>query len=171
MDTDRLKGTAKEIGGKVQAGAGDLMGDSKTELDGRMRQAEGATQNVVGQAKDAFRSAAQTASDFAGDAYDKSGDYVGRAKEAARQVAGSAQDYASGAYDSSGRYINQAQDTVRGAASSVSDYAQDAYNNPGRYVRQGTDVVGRQVEENPMLALLVAGAIGYGLATLIHGRR
>ena len=106
-----------------------------------------------------------------GDAYDKSGDYVGRAKDAARQAAGAAQDFANGAYDSSGRYVSQAQDAMRGAANNVSDYAQDAYNNPGRYVRQGTDAVGRQVEENPMLALLVAGAIGYGLAILIHGRR
>lgn len=171
MDTDRLKGTAKEFGGKVQANVGDLMGDSKTEFDGRLRQAEGVTQNVVGQAKDAVRSAAQTASDIASDAYDKSGDYVGRAKEAARQAANNAQDFANGAYDASGRYVSRAQDAVRDAAGNVADYAQDAYNNPGRYVKQGQNVVERQVEENPLLALLVAGAVGYGLALLVHGRR
>ena len=36
--------------------------------------------------------------------------------------------------------------------------------------RDGAGAVGKQVEENPLLALLVAGAVGYGLALLIHGK-
>ena len=49
-------------------------------------------------------------------------------------------------------------------------YAQDLYNNSGDYIRQGTDTVSHKVEENPLVALLIAGAVGYGLALLIHGR-
>ena len=171
MDTDRVKGVAKEAGGKIQAAAGDLTGDEKTELEGRMREAAGAGQNIMGQAKDAVRGAAGSASDLAQTAYEQSGRYMDQAQDAVRQAAGRASDYAHDAYDRSGRYVNQAQDRLRGAASDASDLAQDAYNNPGRYLRQGTEVVGHRVEENPLLALLIAGAIGYGLGMLVHGRR
>lgn len=102
---------------------------------------------------------------------DKPQDYVGKAQEAVRSAADTAQGYAQDAYENSGRYASQAQDAVRGAAGSAAEYAQDAYNNPGRYMRQGQNALEHQVEENPLIALLVAGAIGYGLAMLIHGRR
>lgn len=38
------------------------------------------------------------------------------------------------------------------------------------YYRRGQKAVTRQVEENPLLALLAAGAIGYLAALLIHRR-
>ena len=102
--------------------------------------------------------------------FTKSGEYLGQATDAVRNAAGSATEFAQKAYSNPGEYVSRAQDAVRGVAGSASETAQDAYNNPGRYLRQGTDVIEHQVEENPLLALLIAGAIGYGLALLIHGR-
>lgn len=113
VDTDRIVGTAKEAGGKVQGGAGDLAGSQRNSMEGRYREAEGRAQEAYGQAKD----------------------------------------------------------TLRNVADEVSDYAGDAYDRGGAYLRDGTRVVESRVEENPLLALLIAGAVGYGLALLLHGRR
>ena len=41
----------------------------------------------------------------------------------------------------------------------------------GHYLRDGSRAVGSRVEENPLIALVIAGAVGYGLALLLHGRR
>ena len=54
MDSDRIKGTAKETLGKAEAAAGDMLGDHETEARGRARQATGAAQDLFGQAKDQF---------------------------------------------------------------------------------------------------------------------
>ncbi len=60
----------------------------------------------------------------------------------------------------------------------MSDYAQDAYEQgrrrypeAERYYREGSRAMSRQVEEQPMTALLIAGAVGFALAWLIFGRR
>ena len=113
VDTDRIAGTAKELGGKVQGAAGDFVGSSRDSVEGRFREAQGEAQDAYGQAKDTLRNVADDAADYAGDAYD------------------------------------------RGSA----------------YLRDGSRVVGSRVEENPLVALLIAGAVGYGLALLLHGRR
>ena len=52
MTDDRLSGSAKNIGGQVEEGFGRLTGDERMQLEGRARQAEGALQDVYGQAKD-----------------------------------------------------------------------------------------------------------------------
>jgi ElaB/YqjD/DUF883 family membrane-anchored ribosome-binding protein len=86
--------------------------------------------------------------------------------------------------------VDQARETVRNVADSASGMARDAYDKGARYVREGLDrypeagryldegrryvdegarAVSRPVEENPLLAILIAGAAGYLLAYLIHG--
>jgi hypothetical protein len=79
--------------------------------------------------------------------------------------------------------VGQAAETVRNAAESASELAQDAYERSARYVRDGLDrypeagryisegaqAVSRPVEQYPLTALLIAGAVGYLLAYLIHG--
>jgi uncharacterized protein YjbJ (UPF0337 family) len=52
MNEDRLTGTAKNLGGKVEEGFGRATGDAKTQFEGKARQAEGALQDLYGQAKD-----------------------------------------------------------------------------------------------------------------------
>jgi len=74
-------------------------------------------------------------------------------KDKARDIADRAGDYASDAYERAG------------------DVAGDVYERSGSYLRDGRTAVGARVEENPLVALLIAGAVGYGLALLVHGRR
>ena len=71
MNEDRVMGTARNLGGKVQEGVGRVTGDTKSQVEGVMNQAAGAAQDLYGQAKD-------TASDAA---------------EAVRQGAVNAEDY------------------------------------------------------------------------------
>ncbi len=68
MDTDRIKGTAKETFGKAEASVGDAIGDDSTEATGRVRQAAGAAQDVYGQAKDTLGDSFANVSDSAGKA-------------------------------------------------------------------------------------------------------
>ncbi len=68
MDTDRIKGTAKETFGKAEASVGDAIGDDGTEATGRVRQAAGAAQDVYGQAKDTLEDSLANVSDSAGKA-------------------------------------------------------------------------------------------------------
>ena len=53
MDENRLSGTAKNLGGKVEEAFGRATGDAKTQVRGQMHQAEGSVQDLYGQAKDA----------------------------------------------------------------------------------------------------------------------
>lgn len=52
MDENRVEGTARNIGGKVQEGVGRMTGDAKTRSEGAVNQAQGAAQDLYGQAKD-----------------------------------------------------------------------------------------------------------------------
>ena len=61
MDENRMSGTAKNLGGKVEEGLGRATGDAKTRVQGQMREAEGSIQDLYGQAVD---SASQTAGSF-----------------------------------------------------------------------------------------------------------
>jgi len=60
MDEDRIKGAATNLGGKVKDAAGGLLGDSKTQAEGKADQAGGQLQNAYGSAKDAVREQAGT---------------------------------------------------------------------------------------------------------------
>ena len=73
MDTDRIKGTAKETFGKAEASVGDAVGDDSTEATGRVRQAAGAAQDVYGQAKDAYGQAKDTLGDSLSNVTDSAG--------------------------------------------------------------------------------------------------
>jgi uncharacterized protein YjbJ (UPF0337 family) len=82
MDKDRIAGTAKEFGGRVEGAAGDIVGDAKTQASGRAREAAGTVQNLYGQAKDAASDAADAAVGLAKDAYANSGDTFRDSSEA-----------------------------------------------------------------------------------------
>jgi uncharacterized protein YjbJ (UPF0337 family) len=55
IDKDRVKGSAKQVGGKVKEWAGKVTGDTKTESEGKADQVKGKVQNTVGGLKDAVR--------------------------------------------------------------------------------------------------------------------
>jgi uncharacterized protein YjbJ (UPF0337 family) len=51
MDENRLSGTAKNLGGKVEEGLGRVTGDARTQAQGQMKQAEGSVQDLYGQTR------------------------------------------------------------------------------------------------------------------------
>ena len=72
MDENRIAGTARNVGGKVQEGLGRATGDAKTEAEGFANQVRGTAQDLYGQARestsrladDAGAAARRTASSF-----------------------------------------------------------------------------------------------------------
>jgi uncharacterized protein YjbJ (UPF0337 family) len=57
MNKDQVKGTAKDVGGKIQEKTGELTGSETQQIKGLKNQVEGKVQKGVGDAKEAFRDA------------------------------------------------------------------------------------------------------------------
>ncbi len=57
VDKNRVDGSAKNIGGKVKEGIGNVTSDSKMQTEGKADQAEGKIQNTVGGIKDSIKDA------------------------------------------------------------------------------------------------------------------
>jgi ElaB/YqjD/DUF883 family membrane-anchored ribosome-binding protein len=86
--------------------------------------------------------------------------------------------------DSIESVLDQVRDALSDVTESASGAARDAYSQGQDYVRQasarypeaeryyqdGSRAISQQVTETPWLSLAVAGAVGYGLAWMIHGR-
>jgi len=79
---------------------------------------------------------------------------VGQATGAVRHVAESASELAQDTYKRGARYVRDGL---------------DRYPEAGRYISEGAQAVSRPVEQYPLTAILLAGAVGYLLAYLIHG--
>ena len=54
-DKDRIKGAAKDLGGKIKETAGKATGDKRLQAEGMADQAVGKVQNAFGKAKDALK--------------------------------------------------------------------------------------------------------------------
>ena len=52
MDENRIQGTAKDVGGKLQDAVGGLTGDTSTQARGKANQAAGQAQDAYGQMLD-----------------------------------------------------------------------------------------------------------------------
>jgi uncharacterized protein YjbJ (UPF0337 family) len=63
MDENRVAGTARNVGSKIEEGLGRVTGDTKTQAEGIVNQVKGSAQDMYGRAQDA-------ASDMAGSARD-----------------------------------------------------------------------------------------------------
>ena len=63
MNEDKIDGTVKEFTGKAQSAAGDLLGDTKTSTDGRLKEAAGQAQEYYGQAADQLRGLSEELTD------------------------------------------------------------------------------------------------------------
>ncbi len=70
MNEDRVIGTARNLGGKVQEGYGRVTGDTQSQAEGLKNQVAGAAQDLYGQAKDTAADAAQAVRKGASDAED-----------------------------------------------------------------------------------------------------
>jgi len=65
MDENRVSGTARTVGGKIEEGLGRVTGDRKIQAEGIAKQVSGAAQDMYGQARDLASEAAGTACDTA----------------------------------------------------------------------------------------------------------
>jgi uncharacterized protein YjbJ (UPF0337 family) len=105
-----------------------------------------------------------TATNVAGKVESAAGDVTGDAKTQASgslpQAEGAAQDL-----------MGQASEVVRDVAGDASEALAQAFEAGARYYDEGNRAVERRIEDNALVALLVAGLAGYALAWLIHGRR
>jgi uncharacterized protein YjbJ (UPF0337 family) len=70
MDSDRISGTARNIGGKVEEGFGKAVGDVTREIKGKADQAMGSAQDLYGQAKDTASDAVEAAKQGVSDVED-----------------------------------------------------------------------------------------------------
>lgn len=87
--------------------------------------------------------------------------------------------------DSTEQILDQVREALHDVADQASGAARDMYSRGGqyarqarqqypeaeRYIREGQRAVTERVAGNPLLALLMAGAIGYALAWMTHGQR
>jgi len=55
MNTDQIKGTAKDIAGKVQEGVGKAIDSKEQQAKGLEKQVEGKGQKTLGDAKDIIK--------------------------------------------------------------------------------------------------------------------
>ena len=58
VDNNRIAGSAKEAVGKVEDTAGELLGDTETQVSGKIRQTAGNLQKTYGKVSDEVRDAA-----------------------------------------------------------------------------------------------------------------
>ena len=103
---------------------------------------------------------AGSAKDFAGKTEAGFGDLAG---DAETQVEGRVREAAGKAEDLYG----QAKDAARGATDAATDYAKDLYNSSGDTLRDGSQALAQKVKENPIGSVVIAGAVGCGLALLM----
>jgi uncharacterized protein YjbJ (UPF0337 family) len=61
MDENRIEGTIRNAGGKVQEGLGRMTGDAKTQAEGVINQVRGSAQDLYGQARDSASQIAEEA--------------------------------------------------------------------------------------------------------------
>lgn len=65
MDENRISGTARQVGGRLQEGIGRATNDAGTQAEGLANQVTGAAQDLYGRARDGASEAAETAVDTA----------------------------------------------------------------------------------------------------------
>ena len=105
---------------------------------------------IVGAAKSA---AGKVESAFGQATGDARTDMSGRAREAA----GTAQNI-----------LGQAKDAVSGLGEAASGMAKDAIDRGADYYAEGNRAVAATVQNQPLSSLLLAGAIGFGLAMFMR---
>ena len=55
MNSDQVKGSVKDVAGKVQRKVGEAIGSTEQQVKGAAKQVEGKTQKAVGDVKEAFK--------------------------------------------------------------------------------------------------------------------
>ena len=162
--------------GAVQDKMNELGARGEKVLDGAKRDAS----SVAGEAKSRLQSAADAAAPSLQDAKTHGAEALNRAKDGTAStidaLQGHAADLAQGATD----YARDALDTAKGhaqdlagrasaAAGQLRDQLPDA-DDLRAAGQRGTKTLAQQVSRQPFEALLLAGAVGYLAAWIIHRR-
>ena len=63
--TDKIKGVANQVSGKVKEGVGKAIGNEQMQVEGMAQQVKGKTQRKIGEAKSAVKDVADKVSDKA----------------------------------------------------------------------------------------------------------
>jgi uncharacterized protein YjbJ (UPF0337 family) len=113
-DEDRIGGAAQNLAGKAKDAAGDVLGDTKLQGEGKADQAAGTVRNAVGGAKDTAR---EWTEDMQGELSRLRGEVErllrDRVSPALSDAAGAAGDYAQRAKDVAVRQGEQAAAVVK----------------------------------------------------------
>jgi uncharacterized protein YjbJ (UPF0337 family) len=67
VDSDRIEGTVRQVKGNVEGATGKFLGDTKSEVEGRLDDLAGHAQATYGHAKDAARGSARALRAYAED--------------------------------------------------------------------------------------------------------
>lgn len=118
---------------------------------------------ITGAGKEFGGGVQSAAGNLTGDDKLKAEGALDQAKGIAENTIGQARDALRDVSENAPRYAEEAYETGR-------RYASDAYERGSGYVDDGSRVVRAQVHEFPLVSLLVAGAVGYLAALLIHSR-
>ncbi len=84
---------------------------------------------------------------------DVAGDATTQAEGRARETAGTAQ-----------KLYGQAKDAARRTTDAATSYAKDLYGHSGDTFRDGSQALAKKVQEKPLGSLVIAAAVGFGLA-------
>ena len=102
---------------------------------------------------------------------DSATDFAGKVESTVGGIAGDTMAHAAGrvreATGAAQNLYDQAKDAAREATDAAVGYAKDAYDNSGGSLRDGSQAIAKQVRENPLGAMLIAGGIGFALALLM----
>ena len=82
-----------------------------------------------------------------------------------------AESLASTVQEKAGEAFDQARTRVEGAARRARNWADEAYGQGSTMARDAAHTVSRQIEAQPMVAALVAGAIGFALGVIAASAR
>lgn len=143
MDSNEIKGTGKDMLGKLKDGAGGLTGDVGLQAEGKVDQLSGKAQKQFGNVADQVKEGVESATDQA----------TGLADRATAKV--------SEFTDAAAKSFGQASGKASEAVSNVSSQATD-------FTHRANDYVGQAAQRQPLLTLIGIGAIGYLIAFLVH---
>ena len=116
-------------------------------------------------AKDIASEAAEMAGKTAGDAVSRTGAAVQSTLDQGRSMA---QDWARQASEAGRQAMGRAGDVIQNVAPRAGDQAKQAANNLYDQGSRAGETIRQYVVQQPLTALLIAGAVGYALAYMIH---
>ena len=117
--------------------------------------------------------AGETANKVAGDAKAALSDTLDQGRQKVQDLQSAASDVVDKARSMAQGIGEQARSTLADAGNTAQDLARQARDQAGQIYDQGSRAgryLAHNVEQNPLVALLVAGAVGYGIAYLLHRR-